>query len=243
MTSLLPSIYRHQSSDQQPQPTTGCLWRLVAQSWRLITLRDQLTIINIPINAKRLVPWNNRLIDFVPINRLRLVARTRLVAPQATGRLRPQFSKRANLNPTSNTNTYQSTTQIDPQLIPSITSTCRRIYINKESKLGHYIFQRVGKLAYRLDLPPNLVNVHQVFHVSMLRRYEPDPSYMINHSDLIVEEDASYVVTPLTIIDREEKVLQGKVIPLVRVVWRHNVAEKQTWEREAEMRENHPYLF
>ena len=63
------------------------------------------------------------------------------------------------------------------------------------------ITHRVGKLSYRLDLPPNLSNVHPVFHVSMLRKYEPDPSHVIDHSDLVVEDDISYAVTPMAIID------------------------------------------
>lgn len=88
-----------------------------------------------------------------------------------------------------------------------------------------HIIQRIGKLAYKLELPQSLENVHPVFHVSMLKCYEPDSSHVIDHSDLVVEEDVSYAVTPLAIIDREEKVLRGKTIPLVRVVWRHNGVE------------------
>lgn len=80
------------------------------------------------------------------------------------------------------------------------------------------ILQRVEKFPYRLDLPPNSFNVHPVFHVSMLMSYKPDPSHMIEYSDLIVEEDASYAVTPLAIIFRDEKVIWGKSISLVRVV-------------------------
>lgn len=98
-------------------------------------------------------------------------------------------------------------------------------------------------MAYRLDLPPNLANVHLVFHVSMLRAYEPDPSHAIDYSDLVVEEDASYAVTPTEIIDRQDKILRGKTIPLVRMLWKHNGVEEQTWEREVEMREKFPFLF
>ena len=105
------------------------------------------------------------------------------------------------------------------------------------------VIQRVGKVAYKLELPASLENVHSVFHVSMLRGYEPDPSHVIDHSDLVVEEDVSYAVTPIEIIDREEKVLRGKRIPLVRVIWRHNGVEEQTWEREVDMQAKYPFLF
>lgn len=105
------------------------------------------------------------------------------------------------------------------------------------------IIQRICKLAYKLELPPSLENVHPVFHVSMLRGYEPDPSHVIDHSDLVVEEDVSYAVTSVSIMDNDEKVLRGKVMPLIRVVWQHNGVEEQTWEREAEMREKYPFCF
>lgn len=99
------------------------------------------------------------------------------------------------------------------------------------------------KLAYILDLSPNLCNIHLVFHVYMLRRYEPNSSYVIDYSDLIMEEDASYAVTPLAIFNREENVLRRKVIPLVKVVWKHNGIEEKTWEREVEMREKYPFFI
>ncbi|WP_375667159.1 hypothetical protein, partial [Bartonella sp. AC326YNZD] len=62
-------------------------------------------------------------------------------------------------------------------------------------------------MAYRLELPLQLSNVHPVFHVSMLRKYEPDPSHVIDHSDLVLDEDASFEVQPARILDRREKVL------------------------------------
>ena len=54
------------------------------------------------------------------------------------------------------------------------------------------ILERIGEVAYRLALPPQLSGVHNVFHVSMLRKYEPDPSHVLDWVDLEVDEDASY---------------------------------------------------
>ena len=54
------------------------------------------------------------------------------------------------------------------------------------------ILERIGEVAYQLALLPQLLRVHNVFHVSMLSKYEPDPSYVLDWVDLEVDEDFSY---------------------------------------------------
>ena len=54
------------------------------------------------------------------------------------------------------------------------------------------VIERIGAVAYRLALPPQMSGVHDVFHVSMLRRYEPDPSHVLDWGDLDLEADVSY---------------------------------------------------
>ena len=54
------------------------------------------------------------------------------------------------------------------------------------------ILERIGEVAYRLAIPPQFSGVHNVFHVSMLRKYEPDPSHVLDWVDLEVDEDGSY---------------------------------------------------
>ena len=105
------------------------------------------------------------------------------------------------------------------------------------------IIGKVGSVAYRLELPTQISNVHPVFHVSMLRKNEPDPSHVIDHSDLVLDEDASFEVQPVRVVDRREKVLRGKSIPLVRVLWSQHGIQEETWELEAEMKSKYPELF
>ncbi|GFY97645.1 hypothetical protein Acr_12g0001860 [Actinidia rufa] len=105
------------------------------------------------------------------------------------------------------------------------------------------VLQRIGTVAYRIALPPELSHVHDVFHVSMLRKYVHDPAHVIHHYPLNMREDLSYVETPIEIIDRRDQVLRNKVIPLVRVVWRNHSYEESTWEREDEIRERYPSLL
>ena len=105
------------------------------------------------------------------------------------------------------------------------------------------IIERIGEVAYRLALPSQLSGVHDVFHVSMLRKYEPDPSHVLDWTDLEVDEDASYEERPVRVLDRRDQVLRGKTIPLVKVLWKHHGVEEATWERELEVREKYPDMF
>ena len=105
------------------------------------------------------------------------------------------------------------------------------------------ISERIGLVAYRLALPPQLSRVHSVFHVSQLRKYHHDPSHVIDWGNLDIEDDLTVEEAPIRIVDRQEKVLRGKSIPLVRVVWHHKGVEEETWERESSMRATYPALF
>ena len=105
------------------------------------------------------------------------------------------------------------------------------------------ILERIGEAAYRLALPPQLSGVHNVFHVSMRRKYVPDPAHVLDGTDLEVDEDVSYEERPARVLDRRDQVLRGKTIPLVKVLWKHHGVEEATWERELEVREKYPDLF
>ncbi|KAJ8772203.1 hypothetical protein K2173_027380 [Erythroxylum novogranatense] len=79
--------------------------------------------------------------------------------------------------------------------------------------IGPYeILERIGPLAYRLALPPELSQIHDVFHVSMLRRYRSDPSHVIQVSDIQLRDDLSYEEIPVAILDTKDKVLRNKTI-------------------------------
>ncbi|KAL5556291.1 hypothetical protein UlMin_038527 [Ulmus minor] len=105
------------------------------------------------------------------------------------------------------------------------------------------ILERIGKVAYRLALPQELSSVHNVFHVSMLKKYIPDPSHVLEHKPIEVHEDLTYEEQPMQILDKKEKTLRNKVIPLVKVLWRNHKVEEATWEREDDMRKKYPHLF
>lgn len=105
------------------------------------------------------------------------------------------------------------------------------------------IIDKKGEVAYQLALPPQLGNVHDVFHVSMLRKYEPDPSHVLSIPDIQLQENATYEERPVQILDVKEQVLRNKVISLVKVLWQHHGVEEATWELKSDVRRKYPHLF
>ena len=105
------------------------------------------------------------------------------------------------------------------------------------------ILRRVGVVAYQLALPPTLTSAHDVFHISMLKKYIPDASHKIDFSELKIQEDMSYIEKPLKILDTKERVLRTKTIHMVKVLWRNHALEEATWEVEEDMRKKYRELF
>ena len=110
--------------------------------------------------------------------------------------------------------------------------------------IGPYeIVSKVGPGAYRLKLHPKLSRIHDTFHVSMLRKYIPDPSHVLREQPVQLKENLTCEETPVQIVDWKEHVLRSKVIPLVKVLWKNHEREVATWEPEAQMRRQCPQLF
>ena len=92
------------------------------------------------------------------------------------------------------------------------------------------ILERVGTVVYRLDLPPSMSGVHEVFHSSMLRRYTPDPAHVVDWGKIEVDTDGTFEEGPMCIMDSRDQVLRRKAVRLVRVLWQHRGVEESTWE-------------
>ncbi|KAI5335422.1 hypothetical protein L3X38_025555 [Prunus dulcis] len=110
--------------------------------------------------------------------------------------------------------------------------------------IGPYeIIERVGPAAYRLALPANLARLHDVFHISMLRKYISDSSHVLEEQPVELEEDFTYVEQLVPILDWKTQVLRSREIPLVKVLWRSHTVEEATWEPEDQMRKQYLHLF
>ncbi|XP_073121918.1 uncharacterized protein [Henckelia pumila] len=105
------------------------------------------------------------------------------------------------------------------------------------------ILNRVGALAYRVALPPNLDGVHNFFHVSMLRKYVLNPSHVLSIEPLQLSPIMKYEERPIRILDRQERRLRNKSIPMIKVRWQNHSDEEATWEAEADIRTRYPELL
>ena len=76
-------------------------------------------------------------------------------------------------------------------------------------------------VAYQLTLPPSLSSVHAVFHVSMLRKYTPDPTHVVDWGELVVDTNGSLEEGLVRIMDSRDQFLRGKIVRLVKVLWQH----------------------
>ena len=105
------------------------------------------------------------------------------------------------------------------------------------------VLERVGTVAYRMALPPSLSSVHAIFHVSMLKKYTPDPTHVVNWKALVIDANGTFDEGPVHIVDNRDQVMRNKTMRLVSVLWQHLGIEEATWEREDTMRVNHLFLF
>ena len=80
------------------------------------------------------------------------------------------------------------------------------------------ILERIGTGAYRLALLPSMSGVHEVFHVSMLRKYTPYPAHVVDWGQIEVDTDGAFEEGPVCIVDSRDQILRRKTVRLVRVL-------------------------
>jgi hypothetical protein len=105
------------------------------------------------------------------------------------------------------------------------------------------IVDRRGEVAYQLELPPQLSDVHDVFHVSQLKKFLRVLEEQLPMEELDLGGDLTYSERPVKILDMAERVTRNKVIKMCKVQWSHHTEDEATWEHEEELREQYPELF
>jgi len=104
------------------------------------------------------------------------------------------------------------------------------------------VIDRKGVVAYQLELPSQLSGIHDVFHVSQLKKCLRVPEEQLPLDELNIRDDLSFS-EPIRILETSEKVTQNKRVKMCKVQWKHYSEEEATWEREDDLKSDYPNLF
>ena len=105
------------------------------------------------------------------------------------------------------------------------------------------ILAKHGEVAYQLELPPHPSRVHDVIHVSQLKRCFKDPIREVDHETLDLQDNLSYREYPIRILDIVEHSTRCQKIKFLKVQWSHHSEKEATWERENRLRSQYPTFF
>jgi hypothetical protein len=105
------------------------------------------------------------------------------------------------------------------------------------------ILSQNREVAFELELPKRLSQIHNVFHVSQLRKCLRTPDEPVSHEELELQADLTYIEHPSKILDENWKRLRNRPIKYCKVQWKHHSAREATWEKEEDLRQAYPELF
>ena len=107
--------------------------------------------------------------------------------------------------------------------------------------IGPYpIVERCGPVAYRLNLPAKFLVIHNIFHVSQLKKCLRIPIEAIDSDTIQLESDLTYVERPIKILDRKDCITRRTIIKFYKVQWTHHSEEEATWEKEEFLKSKYP---
>jgi hypothetical protein len=102
------------------------------------------------------------------------------------------------------------------------------------------IIEKCGKVAYKLELPSSLVGVHDIFHVSQLKKCLKAPMDVVLPEMAPLEIDLIYPEHPIKILDQKSHVTRHKTIKFYKIQWSNHTVEEATWESEDFLHSRHP---
>ncbi|GKC89106.1 hypothetical protein Tco_1149755, partial [Tanacetum coccineum] len=105
------------------------------------------------------------------------------------------------------------------------------------------LIERVGEVAYKLELPEELSRVHNTFHISNLKKCHADEPLAVPLDGLNLDDKLHFVEEPIEIVGCEVKRLKRSRIPLVKVRWNSKKGPEFTWERKDQFKKKYPHLF
>jgi hypothetical protein len=102
------------------------------------------------------------------------------------------------------------------------------------------ILEKCETVAYKLDLPPSLAGVHDIFHVSQLKKCLKAPVDAVLPEVTLLEADISYPEHPIKVLDQKDRVTRCKTIKFFKKQWSNHSEEEATWESEDFIHSRHP---
>ncbi|GJV86897.1 putative reverse transcriptase domain-containing protein [Tanacetum coccineum] len=112
-----------------------------------------------------------------------------------------------------------------------------------EFDVGDMIIDRIGPVAYKLELPDELRGIHNTFHVSNLKKCLADENLIIPLEEIQLDDKLHFIEEPVEIMDREVKQLKQSRIPIVKIRWNSRRGLEFTWEREYFFKSKYLHLF
>jgi hypothetical protein len=104
------------------------------------------------------------------------------------------------------------------------------------------ILEKCGSMAYKLDLPPSLARVHDIFHVLQLKKCLKAPVHIVLPKVTLLKGDLSYPKHPIKVLDQKDRVPRCKTIKFFKIQWSNHSEEEVTWESEDFLCSRHPDL-
>jgi hypothetical protein len=105
------------------------------------------------------------------------------------------------------------------------------------------VIENCGPVAYCLQLPPQLAAIHDIFHVSQLRKCLKIPTEIIHPQAIEIELDLTYTEQPIRVLDSKERNTRRETIKMFKIQWGHHTEEEATWETESYLQQNFPDLL
>jgi hypothetical protein len=105
------------------------------------------------------------------------------------------------------------------------------------------ILEIYGPVAYRLQLSPQLTAIHDIFHVSQLRKCVKVPTEVIDSQTIEIEPNLTYTEHPNRVLDTKERSTRRETIRMFKIQWNHHTEEEATWKTESYLQHNFPYFL
>ncbi|XP_028787255.1 uncharacterized protein LOC114743218 [Neltuma alba] len=147
-----------------------------------------------------------------------------------------ELSERSLIGPELVDYTTQKIQMIQQKLLTA--QSRQKSYADRRRRPLEFMDQWLTELPYLHNWP-----IHNVFHVSQLKKYHPDPSHVIEPKEIELQENLTFKAKPECILDAKDKQLRNKTIRLLKVFWKGMSPGDATWETEERMRRDFPNLF